>query len=174
MSGNFTSKFQSFNLNQKWTFFCISALFFAFVHGLRTPVEEIAFSARPKINSHFQIFRYGRSIRILSATSAQIFRFLWFRYACIGCPKFFWFDPFQRARAEIIIKKIARFWFKWKLALKFDSSKLNNFWVLIHLEIQIHCLPNKVTKYLMYIPFLDLLLFELHFDLIQWWSANHW
>ena len=31
-------------------------------HGLRTPGEEIAFTARPKINSQSQIFRYGRSI----------------------------------------------------------------------------------------------------------------
>ena len=31
-------------------------------HGLRTPSEEIVFTARPKINSHSQIFRYGRSI----------------------------------------------------------------------------------------------------------------
>ena len=31
-------------------------------HGLRTPDGEIAFTARPKINSHSQIFRYGRSI----------------------------------------------------------------------------------------------------------------
>ena len=28
-------------------------------HGLRTPREEIAFTARPKIHSHSQIFRYG-------------------------------------------------------------------------------------------------------------------
>ena len=35
-------------------------------HGLQTPGEEIAFTARPKINSDSQIFRYGRSI-ILSA-----------------------------------------------------------------------------------------------------------
>ena len=28
-------------------------------HGLRTPREEIAFSARPKIHSHSQIFSYG-------------------------------------------------------------------------------------------------------------------
>ena len=47
-------------------------------HGLRTPGEEIAFTAQPKINSHSQSFRYGRSIFCLSATSAQIFRFLWF------------------------------------------------------------------------------------------------
>ena len=32
------------------------------IHGLRTPREEIAFTARPKIKSQFQIFRYGRSI----------------------------------------------------------------------------------------------------------------
>ena len=34
-------------------------------HGLRTPREEIAFTARPKIHSHSQIFRYGRSIFFL-------------------------------------------------------------------------------------------------------------
>ena len=27
-------------------------------HGLRTPGEEIAFTTRPKIHSHSQIFRY--------------------------------------------------------------------------------------------------------------------
>ena len=31
-------------------------------HGLRTPREEIAFTARPKIHSHSQIYRYGGSI----------------------------------------------------------------------------------------------------------------
>ena len=31
-------------------------------HGLRTPREEIAFTAWPKIHSHSQFFRYGRSI----------------------------------------------------------------------------------------------------------------
>ena len=31
-------------------------------HGLRTPREEIAFTARPKIQSQSQIFRYGQSI----------------------------------------------------------------------------------------------------------------
>ena len=35
---------------------------FPFTHGLRTPREEIAFTARPKIHSHSQIFRYGGSI----------------------------------------------------------------------------------------------------------------
>ena len=33
-----------------------------FGHGLWTPREEKAFTARPKIHSHSQIFRYGRSI----------------------------------------------------------------------------------------------------------------
>ena len=31
-------------------------------HGLWTPREEIAFTARPRIQSQSQIFRYGRSI----------------------------------------------------------------------------------------------------------------
>ena len=31
-------------------------------HGLQTLGEEIAFTARPKIHSHSQIFRYGRGI----------------------------------------------------------------------------------------------------------------
>ena len=31
-------------------------------HGLRTPGQKIAFTERPKIHSHSQIFRYGRSI----------------------------------------------------------------------------------------------------------------
>ena len=31
-------------------------------HGLQTPRKEIAFTARPKIHSRSQIFRYGRSI----------------------------------------------------------------------------------------------------------------
>ena len=33
-----------------------------FAHGLRTPREEIAFTARPKTQSQSQIFRYGGSI----------------------------------------------------------------------------------------------------------------
>ena len=32
------------------------------IHGLRTPREEIALPERPKIHSHSQIFKYGRSI----------------------------------------------------------------------------------------------------------------
>ena len=49
-------------------YFCFLRFSFRFLHfsgwthGLRTPREEIAFTARPKIHSHFQIFRYGRSI----------------------------------------------------------------------------------------------------------------
>ena len=35
-------------------------------HGLRTPKEEIVFTARPKIQYRSQIFRYGRSIFCLS------------------------------------------------------------------------------------------------------------
>ena len=36
--------------------------YFMYTHGLRTPGEEIAFTARPKIKSQSQIFRYRRSI----------------------------------------------------------------------------------------------------------------
>ena len=36
--------------------------FLIFTHGLRTPGEEIAFTARPKIQSQSQIFRYDQSI----------------------------------------------------------------------------------------------------------------
>ena len=35
-------------------------------HGLRTPREEISFTARPKIHFHSQIFMYGRNIFCLS------------------------------------------------------------------------------------------------------------
>ena len=42
---------------------CKSLMYFLhFIHGLRTPREEITFTARPKIHSHSQIFRYGGSI----------------------------------------------------------------------------------------------------------------
>ena len=36
--------------------------YFILDHGLRTPREKIAFTARPKIQSQSQIFRYGDSI----------------------------------------------------------------------------------------------------------------
>ena len=46
-------------------------------HGLRTPREEIAVTAWPKIQYQSQIFSYGHK-HILSATSAQSFRYLRF------------------------------------------------------------------------------------------------
>ena len=42
-------------------FFCCDS-FFGIMHGLRTPREEKAFTAQPKIHSHSQIFRCGQSI----------------------------------------------------------------------------------------------------------------
>ena len=36
--------------------------YYADTHGLRTPREEIAFTARPKIQFQSQIFRFGGSI----------------------------------------------------------------------------------------------------------------
>ena len=44
-----------------WAFFYLQ-YFNGHAHGLRTPREEIAFTARPKIHSHSQIFRYSGSI----------------------------------------------------------------------------------------------------------------
>ena len=41
-------------------------------HGLRTPREEIAFTARPKIQSESQIFRYGQSISLSKAELLQL------------------------------------------------------------------------------------------------------
>ena len=38
-------------------------------HGLRTPGEEIAFIARPEINSHSQIFRFLLSMPSLGVRS---------------------------------------------------------------------------------------------------------
>ena len=37
------------------------SLYLCITHGLRTPREEVAFTSRPKIHSHSQIFRYGGS-----------------------------------------------------------------------------------------------------------------
>ena len=63
--------------------------------GLRTPGEEIAFTARPKIHSHSQIFRYGRSIFLLpyQPNFSNIFmpslvvRSLWEYALHMQCPK---------------------------------------------------------------------------------------
>ena len=45
---------------------CVSAQVFRInnrlIQGLQTPREEIAFTARPKIQSQSQIFRYGRGL----------------------------------------------------------------------------------------------------------------
>ena len=57
------------NLQMKYCKYCY--------HGLRTHCEEIAFTARPKINSHSQIFRYARSIFCLPHRP-NFSRFLWF------------------------------------------------------------------------------------------------
>ena len=46
-------------------------------HGLQRPSEENVFTARPKIYSYCQIFRYGRSIFYVPHL-AQIFKVLWF------------------------------------------------------------------------------------------------
>ena len=50
-----------------------------FDHGLWTLGEEIVFTTWPKINSHSQIFRYGRSIFCLPNFQISLI------YAFIGC-----------------------------------------------------------------------------------------
>ena len=55
-----------------------------FRHGLRTPRQEIAFTEeRPKIHSHSQISRYGRSIFCLPDLPEFSDSLI---YAFIGCP----------------------------------------------------------------------------------------
>ena len=44
------------------TFLSLEAISYRPEHGLRTPREEIAFTARPKVQSQSQIFSYGGSI----------------------------------------------------------------------------------------------------------------
>ena len=57
-----------------------------YVHGLRTPREEIAFTAMPKINSHSQAFRYGRSIFCLPhRPKFSDFFDLCFRWVSVVC-----------------------------------------------------------------------------------------
>ena len=49
--------------NKREVFYTNRYKFFVhWIHGLRTPGEDIAFTDRPKIHSHSQIFRYGRCI----------------------------------------------------------------------------------------------------------------
>ena len=54
------------------------------VHGLRTPGEEIAFTERPKIHSHSQIFRQAEEYFVCHiGPNFQISLI----YAFIGCPQ---------------------------------------------------------------------------------------
>ena len=58
-------------------------------HGLGTPDEEIAFTARLKINSHSQIFRYGQRIFCLPR-QPKFSDFLdlylhWISIVCVYC-----------------------------------------------------------------------------------------
>ena len=54
-----TTTFHTYKSFQRSSIFRTS---YAYRHGLRTPREEIAYTARPKINSHSQFFCYGGSI----------------------------------------------------------------------------------------------------------------
>ena len=55
-------KWQIFRMTNIQCVLKIIAWLYGHKHGLRKPREEIAFTARPKIHSHSQIFRYGGSI----------------------------------------------------------------------------------------------------------------
>ena len=57
---NFAEKLPSTTMTTKRPQNSIQEKYLA--HGLRTSREEIAFTARPKIQSQSQIFRYGQSI----------------------------------------------------------------------------------------------------------------
>ena len=55
-------------------------------YGLRTPCEEIVFTARPKINSHSQIFRYGWYIFCLPHRPKFSDSFdLWLHWVSVVC-----------------------------------------------------------------------------------------
>ena len=47
---------------RQWEFITIRGVGYGLSHGLRTPREDIVFTAWPKIHSHSQIFRCGQSI----------------------------------------------------------------------------------------------------------------
>ena len=57
--GNFPSRILTLIL---WADHKYLTLFTGFPRGLRIPWDEITFTERTKINSHFQIFRGGQSI----------------------------------------------------------------------------------------------------------------
>ena len=53
-------------------------------HGLRTPGEEIAFTTRPKIHSHSQIFRYAEAKFVCHISPNFQISLI---YVFIGCPQ---------------------------------------------------------------------------------------
>ena len=62
------------------------------IHGLRTLWEALAFTTRPKIHSHSQIFRYDWSIFCLPFASAQVSD-LWFMPSMGVCSP--WWNPWN-------------------------------------------------------------------------------
>ena len=65
------------NSHNKSVLLLPTSLAYNWQHGLRTPGEEIAFTARPKINSQSQIFRYSQRVFCLPHRPI-FFRYLWF------------------------------------------------------------------------------------------------
>ena len=87
-----------------------TTLTFLLDHGLRTPGEEIAFNARPKIHSHSQIFRY-----------------LWFM------PSLGVRSPWSRRKVNVV--KLGRKSYRWILQLKLKYfEKATKIWQNIHLS----------------------------------------
>ena len=58
---NMCSQPPNWNLKEPWSKLIFYQASSTAKHGLRTPSEEITFTARPKIKSQSQIYRYGRS-----------------------------------------------------------------------------------------------------------------
>jgi hypothetical protein len=58
----FDKKFKNSKVNSSHSAACSTCVRKYLTHGLRTPSEDISFTARPKIQSQSQIIRYGQSI----------------------------------------------------------------------------------------------------------------
>ena len=65
MQPKFDRQLLKMSWNLFWRILLISKLYQASYHRLLTLGEEIAFTAQPKINFHYQIFSYGQSISCL-------------------------------------------------------------------------------------------------------------
>ena len=137
-------------------------------HGLRTPREERAFTARPKIHSHSQIFSYGRSIfclphrpnfsdffdlclhwvsvvRVYSELGSHVLNVKYFRHSLA----FFTIDSFS-------------FFKRWLIGLKFRI-----FWLSDRVNKIDKCFKNIDTKMYVNIPCLSVKYIQAFFSIFQ-------